>query len=130
MIIIYDCDDVIFIVTSIHKVKLTKMLDINDCKIKVSKKLSQIEKLRWTIFNWYCTNATLNKHLLVATWHIDTFKGTQMQNWKSSNFLAFLWKWYVKDFILKHLLLSEIQAREIFEKFVYILSEKIGYVKN
>ena len=46
MITIYDCDDVIFIVTSIHKVKLTKMLDINDCKIKVSKKLSQIEKLR------------------------------------------------------------------------------------
>ena len=31
----------------------------------------------------------------------------------------------VEDFILKHLLLSEICALEIFEKFVYKLSETI-----
>ena len=35
-----------------------------------------------------------------------------------------------KDFILKRLLLFEICAREICEKFVYKYSKKIEYVKN
>ena len=35
-----------------------------------------------------------------------------------------------KDFRLKHLLLSEVSAREICEKFVYKHSETIEYVKN
>ena len=62
-----DCDNVIFIATSVHKVMPTKKSDINDYKIKTSKKFSQSEKLRWTIFNWYFTNATCNKHLLAGT---------------------------------------------------------------
>ena len=40
-----DCDNVTFIATSIRKVMLTKKRDINDCKIKVSKKFTQSEKL-------------------------------------------------------------------------------------
>ena len=36
----------------------------------------------------------------------------------------------VKDFTFKHLLLFEICAREICEKFVYKHSETIKYVKN
>ena len=53
-----------------------------------------------------------------------------MQIWKSANIFAFIWKSYVEDFILKHLLLSEIHAREIYENFVYKHSETIEYVKN
>ena len=36
----------------------------------------------------------------------------------------------VEDFALKHLLLSEIYAREICEMFVYKRSKTIEYVKN
>ena len=36
----------------------------------------------------------------------------------------------VEDFTFKHLLISEIRAREICEKFVYKHSETIEYVKN
>ena len=37
---------------------------------------------------------------------------------------------YVEDFTLKHLLLFEINTREVCEKFVYKNSETIDYVKN
>ena len=37
---------------------------------------------------------------------------------------------YIKDFTLKHLLLFEICALEICEKFVYKHSETIEYVKD
>ena len=37
---------------------------------------------------------------------------------------------YVEDFALKHLLRSEIRARETCEKFVYKHPETIEYVKN
>ena len=43
---------------------------------------------------------------------------------------VFIRKQYVEDFTLKHLLLFEICAREIYEKFVYKYSETIEYVKN
>ena len=39
-------------------------------------------------------------------------------------------KIYVEDFTLKHLLLFEICARDISEKFVYKHSERREYVKN
>ena len=42
-----------------------------------------------------------------------------MQIWKSANI-----------FTLKHLLLFEIYAQKIWEKFVYKHSETIEYVKN
>ena len=53
-----------------------------------------------------------------------------MQIWKSANIFVFIWKWYFEDFKLKHLLLLEIYAREICEKFVYKHSETSEYVKN
>ena len=53
-----------------------------------------------------------------------------MQIWKSANIFIFIWKYHVEDFRLKHLLLFEICAHEIWEKFVYKHSETINYVKN
>ena len=53
-----------------------------------------------------------------------------MQIWKSANIFAFMWKKYVEDFTLKHLLLSEICTREVCEKFVYKHSETLEFVKN
>ena len=60
-----------FIATSVRKVILTKKWDVNDWKIKISKKFNQSKKLRWIIFNWYLTNWALNKHLLAHrhTWN-------------------------------------------------------------
>ena len=52
-----------------------------------------------------------------------------MQISKSTNSLVVIRK-YVEDFTLKHLLLFEIYAREICEKFVCKHSEIIDYVKN
>ena len=46
----------------------------NDCKIKVSKKFTQIEKLLWMqllcLNSLILDNVTLNKHLLVGTLHV------------------------------------------------------------
>ena len=53
-----------------------------------------------------------------------------MQIWKSANIFLFIQKWYVEDFVLKHLLLFEMRASEICEKFVYKRSETKEYVKN
>ena len=53
-----------------------------------------------------------------------------MQIWKSANIFVFIWKCYVENFTLKHLLLFERCVREKFEKFVYNHSETIEYVKN
>ena len=53
-----------------------------------------------------------------------------MQIWKSAIVFVFIWKQYVEDFALKHLLLFEICACEICERFVYKHSETMGYVKN
>ena len=39
-------------------------------------------------------------------------------------------KIYVEDFILKRLLIFDVCAREICEKFVYKYSETIEYVEN
>ena len=58
------------------------------------------------------------------------FKGTLIQISKSANVFAFMWKEYVEDFTLKHLILFEIMARKVCEKFVYKHSETIEYVKN
>ena len=46
------------------------------------------------------------------------------------NAFVFIWKYYVEDFSLKHLLLFEICTRTIGEKFAYEHSETIEYVKN
>ena len=40
-------------------------------------------------------------------------KGTLMHIWKSANIFVFIWREYVEDFTLKHLLLSEIWTLEI-----------------
>ena len=57
-------------------------------------------------------------------------KGTPMQIWKSANIFVFTWNKYVENFTLKYLLLFEIFARDICEKFVYKHSETIEYLKN
>ena len=56
-------------------------------------------------------------------------KGTLIQTWKSAIIFVFIWK-YVEDFTLKHLLLFEINGRELCGKFVYKYTETIEYVKN
>ena len=58
------------------------------------------------------------------------FEDTLMQISKSANILVFIWKYFVEDFTLKHLLRFEMRPREICEKFVYKHSEAIKYVKN
>ena len=58
------------------------------------------------------------------------FKDTLMQIWKSAKIFVFIWKQYTEDFTFKHLLLFEICAHEICEKFVYKHSETIECVKN
>ena len=57
--------------------------------------------------------------------YFDLIKGTLMQTWTSANIFVFLWKWYVEEFTLKHLLLSEICTRAMYEKFDYKHSETI-----
>ena len=49
---------------------LMEKWDLKESKIKVSKEFTQSEKLPWIIFNWYLTNATLNKDPSVGTWHL------------------------------------------------------------
>ena len=53
-----------------------------------------------------------------------------MQIWKSAKIFVFIWKQFAEDFTFKHLLLFEICAREIYEKFVYKHSETIEYGIN
>ena len=53
-----------------------------------------------------------------------------MQIWKVANIFVFIKNQYVGDFTLKHLLLLEICACEICEKFVYKHSETTKYVEN
>ena len=53
-----------------------------------------------------------------------------MQIWEFANIFVFIWKQYVEDFTLKHLLLFEIYGRELCDKFVYKHSEAIEYVKS
>ena len=57
-------------------------------------------------------------------------KGTLMQIWKSANIFVSIWKQYVENLTLKHLLLFEICTQKICEKFVYKHWETIEYVKN
>ena len=52
-----------------------------------------------------------------------------MQIWKSANIFVFILKWYVEDFILKHLLLLETCARDLCDNFVYKYSETINMLK-
>ena len=52
--------------------------------------------------------------------HIYQFiKRKLMQILKSPNIFAFIWKWYVEDFTLKHLLPFKICTHEICEKYLY-----------
>ena len=79
------------------------------------------------IWLWLTSYTNPNFQLLGE---LITFKVTLMQICKSSNIFALVWKWYVENFTLKHLLLFEIYAREMCEKFVYKHSETIEYVKS
>ena len=57
-------------------------------------------------------------------------KCTLMQILKPANIFVFIWKLYVEDFTLKHLLIFEICAHEICEKFVSKYSEITEWVQN
>ena len=63
-------------------------------------------------------------------WWNRESKGTLMQIWKSTSISVLIWKQYVNDFTLKHLLLFEIYPRKICEKVIYKHSETTEYVKN
>ena len=43
-------------------------------KLKWSKSLRLLQRVEFLVFDLYLTNATLNKHLLVGTWYINSFK--------------------------------------------------------
>ena len=74
-------------------------------------------------------------YYIVSYWAIiKWFKGTLMQIWKSANLFVVLQKQHVQDFTSKLLLLFEICACEICEKFVHKhirTYEKLAYfVRN
>ena len=48
----------------------------------------------------------------------------------SAYMFVIIWKKYVEEFALKHLLLYELCVRQICKKFVYKHSKTIEYVKN
>ena len=60
----------------------------------------------------------------------NSIRSTLMQTWKSPSIFVFIWKQYFEGFTLKHLLLFEICARKICERFIYKHPETIEYVKN
>ena len=91
VIVIEDCNNGLLIATSILKVMLTKKWDVENCKIKISKNFTQSEKLRWSNFNWYLTNTTLNKHLLVGTWRLIFYKNT-FKTYLVSDAIFRIWK--------------------------------------
>ena len=84
---------------------------------------------QWNInFSLSVVQEILNLFFSIA--NIQQLKGTLMQIWKFVNISVFIWKYYVEDFTLKHLLLSKTSARQICEKFVCKHSETIECVKN
>ena len=72
----------------------------------------------------------LRKKILAYVKHFCIIKGTLMHISEYVNTFVFIWKYYVEDFSLKHLLLFEICTRTIGGKFAYEHSETIEYVKN
>ena len=76
----------------------------------------------FTLLKCNCYN-NYNKQAIVKK--LSLFRGTLMQIRKSANIFFFIWKQYVEDFTLKHLLFFETCAREIRKKFVYKHSETI-----
>ena len=68
---------------------------------------------------WILTESIISPNLV----HYNRFENLSI-------FSSSYKKKIVEDFTLKHLLLFEICARGIFEKFVYKHSEIIEYVKN
>ena len=87
---------------------------------------SKLHKIgTYNIWKTFLTSFDIKRYILD-----DGIKGTLMHIWKSANIFVLIWKYYVEDATLKHLLPFEIFAREIREKFVYKYSETIEYVKN
>ena len=88
---------------------------------------SKVKKFeRWRVQNFV---SFLHRYsywfMLYADGDLKLFKGTLMNIWKSASIFVFIWKQFVENFTLKHLLLFEICAREICERFVYKHSETI-----
>ena len=122
-------------------------LEISQNSQEISARVSFLIKLQASFIKkrlwhrWFPVNfAKFLRHLFLQNttggcfdWESliqSNFKVTLMQIWKSAIIFVFIWKYYVEDFTLKPLLLFEVYAREICEKFVYKHSETMEYVKN
>ena len=92
------------------------------------------QKLNWNYYITYSPNDEdrngVRKRFPTNLGKMNFPKGALMQIWKSANIFAFMWKHYIEDFTLRHLLIFEICTREICENIVYKHSEAIEYVKN
>ena len=100
-----------------------------------------IAKFLWAIFSLTCSyllkaslkviDSSLMKTSIDITKKTKRFlKGVPLWRFEICQYLPPLWKRYVKDFTLKHLLLFEIWPLELCEKFVYEHSETIENAKN
>ena len=59
------------IYSNLHTQSNANKWDVNDCKIKVSKNLTQSKEVaKWETFELFLIDATLNKHLLTGTFLI------------------------------------------------------------
>ena len=80
--------------------------------------------------SWFCYYST---YFFYFIWRSNKvfkdIKGTLMQIWKSANMFVFIWKEHVENFILKHLLLFEICAREICESFFTNIQKQKNMLK-
>ena len=88
---------------------------------------SKVKKFeRWRVQNFV---SFLHRYsywfMLYADGDLKLFKGTLMNIWKSASIFVFIWKQFVENFTLKHLLLFEICASKM---LAYKHSETIKYV--
>ena len=98
-------------------------------KIKTKRMKKDVWK-SFFFFNLQAGVSQLHNRLTSSQTVFRYFKDTLMQIWKSAHIFVYIWKHYVQNFTLKHLLLFEICTRAICEKIVYKHSETTEYVKK
>ena len=109
-----------FFLITIHNRRADRL--IYQCLMLAKNTFKWTTVLAFQPFKWSSTKFAPSKFKEIKEL-LSPLKGTLMQIWKSANIFVFIWKYYVEDFILKPLLLFEICARKISEKFVYKHSE-------
>ena len=85
--------------------------------IRKKQEKSHFNNCEWSA-NTSEMDALQKRFSRVYSFQMSAIKYTTVQIWKSATVFAFIWK-YVYDFTLKQVLLFEIRARKICEKFVY-----------